>query len=133
MMWKMKRADALLIIVYVVVTIAMALAAVVLKSSGGAYAEKRLQIQVEGKVVKEMTLPVSGDLTLPFKTKLGYNLIKIQGDHVTIVDADCRDKVCVHSGEAREPGDILVCLPHKFIVEIKGIKSQNSQVDSVTH
>ena len=38
---------------------------------------------------------------------------------IGIIDADCRDKICIKSGFISKPGQLSVCLPHKLMVEIK--------------
>ena len=35
--------------------------------------------------------------------------------------ADCPDKVCMNPSHIEKPGQSLVCLPHKVMIEIKGM------------
>lgn len=49
----------------------------------------------------------------------GHNRIRIENDQISIIAADCPDKVCVQTGAIRQPGEIIACLPHKLIIEIK--------------
>ena len=45
--------------------------------------------------------------------------IEIEDDSIGILDSDCRDKICIKSGFISKPGQLLVCLPHKLMIEIK--------------
>ncbi len=47
-----------------------------------------------------------------------------------ILEADCPDKVCIKDGMIIKPGQSLVCLPNKVVVEIKGVK--NAETDDVS-
>lgn len=48
-----------------------------------------------------------------------YNDIVTTGDQIQIIDANCPDQVCVKKGRISKPGQTIVCLPHKLLVEIK--------------
>ena len=37
----------------------------------------------------------------------------------TDIDADCPDLVCVKTGKAQKKGDVIACLPHKLLIEVK--------------
>ena len=49
----------------------------------------------------------------------GTNTIRIEGETLAVVDADCPDLVCVKTGKAEKKGDVIACLPHKLLVEVK--------------
>ena len=49
----------------------------------------------------------------------GANTIRIEGETIAVVDADCPDLVCVKTGKAEKKGDVIACLPHKLLVEVK--------------
>ena len=48
------------------------------------------------------------------------NTIEIDDDTIAVQDADCPDRICIQQGKAQKPGDIIVCLPHKLLIEVKG-------------
>ena len=50
----------------------------------------------------------------------GTNHIVIQDNAVYMSDADCPDKLCVHTGTIHKTGETIVCLPHRVVVEITG-------------
>ena len=56
-----------------------------------------------------------------------YNTVEISNDEVHMHDANCNDQVCVRSGAIDSPGETIVCLPHKVIVEITAKDSSDDQ------
>ena len=49
----------------------------------------------------------------------GTNTIRIEDETIAVVDADCPDLVCVKTGKASKKGDVIACLPHKLLIEVK--------------
>lgn len=62
--------------------------------------------------------PLSEDYELDLKTQLGENLVKIENNKVWVERADCDNQVCVHTGKIANLGEVIVCLPHKTIIQI---------------
>ncbi len=126
----MKRLD--IIIIVLVVATSIATLGILRMTPNGKYEEKYAEISVDGEVIKTI---VFDDTTIadPFtiKTELGANIIEIVNGRLTIIEADCPDKLCVKDGPISEPGEILVCLPHKIVVEIKG--TSNAEVDELSY
>ena len=86
------------------------------KNYSGTYAE----VTLDGKFYKKILLSEHrGREQIDVKTKYGYNIIEIKDQSIGIIDADCRDKICIKSGFISNPGQISVCLPHKLMIEIK--------------
>jgi hypothetical protein len=48
-----------------------------------------------------------------------HNHIRVENEHIIMTAADCPDKICVQTGAVSQPGEIIACLPHKLIIEIK--------------
>lgn len=63
-----------------------------------------------------------------------WNEIQATGQTVRITSADCNDQVCVRRGKISKPGQTIVCLPHKLLIEIKSShgNSQNNTGGMVT-
>lgn len=86
------------------------------KNYNGTYAE----ITLDGKPYKKILLSEhKGEDKIDVKTEYGYNIIEIKDGSIGIIDADCPDIICIKSGFISKPGQLLVCLPHKLMVEIK--------------
>ena len=49
----------------------------------------------------------------------GTNTIRIEGETIAVIHADCPDLVCVHMGKASKKGDVIACLPHRLLIEVK--------------
>lgn len=63
-------------------------------------------------------LPLSQDTSLTVVSDLGTNTIVVEDGHVSIVDSDCKNQVCVETGEVGQVGDTIVCLPHHLVIQI---------------
>ncbi|MFD1429041.1 NusG domain II-containing protein [Lacticaseibacillus mingshuiensis] len=48
-----------------------------------------------------------------------WNEIVATGSKIAIKEANCKDQVCVREGQISRPGQTIVCLPHKLLIEIK--------------
>ena len=65
---------------------------------------------------------------IEIKTEFGYNLIEIGDGEVKVIDADCPDKLDVKQGSISKVGEIIVCLPNRMVIELKGIDN-NREID----
>ncbi|MCI1986526.1 MAG: NusG domain II-containing protein [Lactobacillus sp.] len=74
--------------------------------------------------------------TTKFRYQAGHdwNEIVTTGNQIQISEADCPDQVCVRKGKIAKPGQTIVCLPHKLLIEIKssGHSSGNNTGGMVT-
>ena len=60
-----------------------------------------------------------------------YNLLLISNGQVSVSDADCPDKLCVHQHSISRNGESIICLPHKLVIQIEA--KEESELDSVTY
>ena len=98
------------------------------KNYNGTYAE----VTLDGKPYKKILLSEHrGEEQIDVKTEYGYNIIELKDQSIGIIDADCRDKICIKSGFKSKPGEILVCLPHKLMVEIKSNDNDKQNIDVI--
>lgn len=77
------------------------------------------QITVDGTVERVIDLSDGKYEEFDISTTRGRNSIKIENGAVSVHSADCPDKICVKSSPIRNPGEIIACLPHKLLIEIK--------------
>ena len=47
------------------------------------------------------------------------NRLEIRGGTADMTWADCPDQICVHAAPISQEGELIVCMPHKVIVEVK--------------
>ena len=50
----------------------------------------------------------------------GSNVVLLENGRISIVQADCPDKLCVEQGAITTGGVPIVCLPHKLYINITG-------------
>ena len=87
-------------------------------------------VQVDGNEVA--TYPIDKDTTVVFKDGAvidpssvkkrdlsDYNIMQIVNGEVSVIEADCPDKICVHHNPVSNDGESIICLPHKFSVHIR--------------
>lgn len=126
---KLKKYDYVIFAVLFAITIVSVLVPFLFKKS---FSEELILIEINGEAYK--SLPLDKDVTVPIKLDDKYNLIEIKDHKVHIAEANCPDKLCVKDGYISTPGQILVCLPHKVVVEIKGTNnSNNNEIDESTY
>ncbi len=64
-----------------------------------------------------------------YDDKGNYNTIRVEPDRISIIDADCPDKLCVKFGWLSRSGQTAVCMPNKLTIEIQG---GTSEVDVIS-
>jgi len=60
---------------------------------------------------------------------LGPTRLVIDNQGARIAESSCALKVCMGMGPARRPGDLLVCLPNRILVEVEGQTEEDSPYD----
>ncbi|WP_129723619.1 NusG domain II-containing protein [Xylanivirga thermophila] len=95
--------------------------------------ERQVIVEVDGRIIEK--IPMSVDtIGKEFTIETGnggYNVIRIDDKGVSIIDANCPDKICIHEGWIQDPGQVIVCLPHKMVVKIEGTNVSNNGVDDI--
>ncbi len=87
---------------------------------------KIVSIKKGNKVVEEIDINTLSEDS--YEINLETNTVCITKDGVYMKEADCPDKLCVHSGVINKAGQSIVCLPNKIIVEIA---DEKNSVDAV--
>jgi hypothetical protein len=60
---------------------------------------------------------------------LGPTRLVIDQEGARITASPCTLKVCMGMGPARRPGDLLVCLPNRILVQIEGETPESAAYD----
>ncbi len=68
--------------------------------------------------------------TLDIKTEYGSNVVVIDRNSVYVKEADCPDKLDVKMGKICKTNQMIVCVPNRLMIEIKG---GERKVDKVTY
>jgi hypothetical protein len=126
----MKKADVIIIVTLLVIAIGGLGVSKVL--SNHKYANKYVEISIEGKLYQKVLIKDNSfKKTIKIKTALGTNVVEIENGGARMLDADCRDKICIKEGFKDKNGETIVCLPNKLVVEIKG--EDKAETDEVSY
>ena len=110
----MKRHDLILVGALLVVSALLFLITYIYgqENHGGS-----VEVVIDGEL--KSTLPLSKDTEIRYETGDGhYNVLVIKDGKTDIIEADCRDGICVKHAPVSAPGETIVCLPHKFVVTV---------------
>lgn len=127
----MTKGDKILIVCIVLISV---ISLGFVKSNLIKYNDKYISVQVNGEEYKKIYFDNSIiGKTIPIETRFGYNLIEIGDGEVRVIEASCPDKLDVLQGPISKPGEIIVCLPNRLIVEIKGVQDSNDNIDYISY
>lgn len=123
----MTRGDKFLILILVLGSL---LSMVIFTDRGLLTERAYVSVQVNGQEVQKIQLDKTMvGKTVRVETEGGYNLIEIGDGKVRVLEADCRDQIDVLQGWISKPGETLVCLPHRLILQI----IDPAEVDDIDH
>jgi len=91
--------------------------------------ELHAEIFKDGKMIRVIGLKNGArpeEFTI--KSDSGFNTIRVEGNKIAVISADCPDADCVHRGWLEHAGESAVCLPHRLVIRVTG----DSAVDGVT-
>lgn len=78
---------------------------------------------VQSGVDFELSIPETG----------AYNLLCVTADGVQMMQADCRDQICVHHRKIVRQGESIICLPHRLTAEVRGGKTDAEVLDGMVN
>lgn len=81
-------------------------------------------IKVDNKQVKKLSL--NHDIVWKYRHGNKLNVVKVKNHKIRMIDANCKDQICVKDGWKSKIGDTIICLPHKFLVELK-VENENNE------
>ncbi len=102
------------------------IAAVMLGALLGSMFMQLVRPHATGELVARVTshdevvavLPLSQEARQVVECEEGANTVVVQGEGVHIENANCKGGDCMKQGTIYDQGRLLVCLPHRLIVEI---------------
>lgn len=112
----MKKGDIIIIVFILLATSALLIGNIVHRNSVDV---KTIVITVDNKVMYEkvLTKELNDSFTIGDEK---YNLIEIKDGYIHVERSNCSNQVCVNTGKISKVNEIIVCIPHKLIIEIKG-------------
>jgi len=75
-------------------------------------------VKVDGVIIRKLDLSI--DETFTIETSGGKNIVAVKNGAVSVVEADCPDKICMRRGAIKNSGEMIACVPHKVLIEIVG-------------
>ena len=130
----MKKNDIITIVVVIIISILGYVGYQLYKEfSGGQNEGAQLEVIIkdDGEVIKTYPFNEATDETFEYVDGDEINLVVIKDGKVTVTEANCRDQICVKTRSISQNGEIIVCLPHKFTVEIYSEDVDDSVLDGV--
>lgn len=120
----MRKNDIILIVVVILFAMG-AMGIMYCNSLQGAVAV----ITVDGQVFETVSLQEDQVIMIPSGDD--YNILQIKDGMVKMIEADCKDQICVNQKAIQYQGESIICLPHKVIVTIES--DEESNIDAVAN
>lgn len=76
------------------------------------------------------TLPLNKDTKYEIDISDRKNTLEIKNNKVNMIDANCKDKLCVHEAKIQYNNQTIVCLPNMIVLKIES-NNDDSEVDAV--
>lgn len=117
---EIKKGDVLLLAAFLAAALLIALSPA-LRSTLSSHRNHKeenavLEIRIAGDLYGSYSL--SEDQTLEIHSSYGNNTMTISGGTAAMTASDCKNQICIRSGVISEPGQMIVCLPHRLSAEI---------------
>ena len=124
----MKKKDIIMIIA--ALAAALALYAVSQLSLGTKAAQ--VVVTVGGEEVLRRPLVVSDTYEIAQEDG-SVNTIRVENGAVFMLEANCRDGLCIRQGKMKNAAKTIVCLPHELVVRLDGeaVPAQNEGMDDL--
>lgn len=122
----LKKCDYILIIVIFIIAISLNFA--VTDVLNNPVTNGQVVIYYRNDIIK--TLPLDEDTTYTIEAGNGVNTIEIKDNKVNMIDANCKDKLCVHEKQIQYNNQTIVCLPNMIVVKIES-NDNSSEIDAI--
>ena len=87
-------------------------------------------IKHQGNIIKRYPFDEETSETFVYEENDEVNIVVIEDGRISVSEANCRDQICVKTQSISKIGEIIVCLPHQFTVEIAS-KTKTAELDSI--
>ncbi len=93
--------------------------------------DKHVVVEVDGRHTLELSL--DRDVTTSVQGPEGETSIKVENGTVRVLESPCPHKYCVRMDTISRRGEIIVCVPNRVFITIRGGKSDDdTALDGVT-
>ncbi len=120
----MTKGDKILIVAVIIINV---ISLWLVKNVAFNQNSKYISVQVNGEEIKKIIFDKNMvGKQIPIETEYGYNLLEIGDEKVRVIEADCPDKLDVKQGYISRVGEVIVCLPNRLVIEIKGTRAETN-------
>ena len=85
-------------------------------------------VQVAGNTVEKLDLRENREFV--FRGEKGRMRIEVRDGSVRVAEAECPNRICVHTGWRSREGEIIVCVPNRTVIRILG--TEDNTVRGIT-
>ena len=78
---------------------------------------EQVEILQDGTAIFQLNLAQESDRIFAVEYNGSINQIEIRNHQIRILEADCPDQTCVHTGWLSSNGLPIVCLPHHLVIQ----------------
>jgi hypothetical protein len=125
----MKKNDIILMLIVLVIAVVAFIGFKI--SSESNQGDLEVLIKHDGEIIKSYPFSPKTNETYIYEEDGELNIIQIKDGIVNMIEANCRDQICVKTAAISRNGEIIVCLPHKLTVEIFSETVDNDGLDSI--
>lgn len=85
------------------------------------FSSKGQTVRIEVDSITVAVLPLDEDTVydVEINSKI-TNTVEIKDEKVSVLSADCPDKICVNHRKISKSGESIICLPNKVVISIEG-------------
>ena len=116
-------------IIIIALALLAALALYLVSSLTASDAVTTVVATVDGTQVLRRPLGMNADYEIPGKDG-AVNIIRVENGEVYMLEANCRDGLCIRQGRVRNTAKRIVCLPNGVVVHLEG-DGKSVQTDDV--
>lgn len=78
------------------------------------------QVYYQGEKIDEIDLSQKAEFSNKYDLGEHYNIVSYKDGSLWIEDTDCPGKDCKQFGKISKSGQVIVCAPHKLLIQITG-------------
>ena len=117
---KKKRNTRILLVMILGIALLLFAPRIIRSVSGTGGPENTFEVVVAIDGQEAAVLPLSGSEDVIIDGyQGGFNHLVIKDGEAVLTEADCPDRRCTRMGPISEPGEWMVCLPHRVTVTIR--------------
>jgi len=91
--------------------------------------DKLVRITKNQEVIHEFKINESYENQFTIHDEDHINIIEIKNGEVSVIESNCLNQICVRHQPIGIPGQTIICIPHKLVVEIIGSRNIDVMVD----